>query len=273
MPELPEVETTTRGLSPHLTGQRVMDFQVRNARLRWPVAPDAAAQLTGRRIERLHRRSKLMLMDFSGNLTALAHLGMSGSWRICQPDVALKPHDHLVMTLESGAQARYHDPRRFGSFELCATDAVADHPRIATLGPEPLTDDFDAERLYRLSRGRRAPVKAFVMDNQVVVGVGNIYATEALFAAGIHPKRAAGQVSLKRYQALVVEIKAVLARAIASGGSTLRDFVNSDGQPGYFAQTLTAYGRAGEPCVRCETALKSMVIGQRTSVWCPSCQR
>ncbi|QGG79217.1 bifunctional DNA-formamidopyrimidine glycosylase/DNA-(apurinic or apyrimidinic site) lyase [Litorivicinus lipolyticus] len=273
MPELPEVETTTRGLAPHLTGQRVAEFQVRNPRLRWPVVADANAQLAGRVIERLHRRSKLMLIQMSGNLTALSHLGMSGSWRIADPSLTPKPHDHLLLSLENGVQARYHDPRRFGSFELCPTDQLDQHPRIRSLGPEPLTDAFDAARLYRLSRGRKAPVKAFVMDNQVVVGVGNIYATEALFAAGIHPKRAAGQVSQARYQRLVVEIKAVLARAIDSGGSTLRDFVNSDGQPGYFAQTLTTYGRAGRPCVGCATPLKSMVIGQRTSVWCPSCQR
>ena len=273
MPELPEVETTTRGLTPHLTGQRVSELVVREPRLRWPVAPDAASIVSGATITRLWRRSKLMIIELDNGYSALAHLGMSGSWRICQPTDELRKHDHLLLTLSDSVQARYHDPRRFGSFELCLTDQLYSHPRISQLGPEPLTPDFDADYLYERSRTRKAPIKAFIMDNQVVVGVGNIYATEALFAAGISPKRQAGKISKARYQSLVHEIKKVLARAIESGGSTLRDFVNSDGQPGYFAQTLTVYGRAGQSCVECEAVLKSAVIGQRTSVWCPDCQK
>lgn len=273
MPELPEVETTTRGMTPHLTGRLVDSLIVRDARLRWPVLDTTPTIMRGARITRLWRRSKLMVIELDNGYSALAHLGMSGSWRICEPDQALRTHDHLLLNLDNGVQARYHDPRRFGSFELCLTAELAAHPRMAGLGPEPLTDDFTAQRLFELSRQRKAPVKSFIMDNKVVVGVGNIYATEALFSAGISPKRQAGKVSLARYTALTHEIKKVLARAIESGGSTLRDFVNSDGQPGYFAQTLAVYGRGGLPCVECNTTLKSAVIGQRTSVWCPECQK
>lgn len=273
MPELPEVETTTRGLSPHLTGQTIESFEIRESRLRWPVDGELADSLVGARIKRLARRSKLMLVHLEDGRVLISHLGMSGSWRICDPNETLRKHDHLLLTLASGRQARYHDPRRFGSFEWCLAAALERHPRLANLGPEPLTEAFTAKQLFDLSRDRKGPVKAFIMDNQVVVGVGNIYATEALFAAGIAPNRAAGRISLARYQTLTDEIKAVLARAIEQGGSTLRDFVNSDGQPGYFAQTLQVYGRSGEDCVRCQAPLKTAVIGQRTSVWCPKCQR
>ena len=273
MPELPEVETTARGMSPHLVGQRIESFELREARLRWPVDGELVDSLVGVTVRSVTRRSKLMLIHLDNDQTLISHLGMSGSWRICDPNEALKKHDHLLLTLASGRQARYHDPRRFGSFECTATAKLNEHPRICGLGPEPLTDDFTAQRLFDLSRGRKGPVKAFIMDNAVVVGVGNIYATEALFTAGIAPNRAAGRISLTRYQALTSEIKAVLARAIEQGGSTLRDFTNSEGQPGYFAQTLQVYGRSGEQCVRCKSDLKTAVIGQRTSVWCPSCQR
>ena len=273
MPELPEVETTTRGLSPHLRGQQIESFEIRESRLRWPVDGELSESLIGDQVIELERRSKLMLIHLASGLSLISHLGMSGSWRICDPNETLKKHDHLLLTLASGRQARYHDPRRFGSFEACPRDQLAQHPRLKGLGPEPLTHAFDGHRLYELSRGRKGPVKPFIMDNAVVVGVGNIYATEALFTAGIAPNRPAGRISLMRYLTLADEIKAVLHRAIDQGGSTLRDFVNSEGQPGYFAQTLQVYGRSGESCVRCQGALKTATIGQRTSVWCPACQR
>ena len=273
MPELPEVETTTRGLSPHLTAQRIESFEIRESRLRWPVDGELSDLLVGVSIVSLARRSKLMLIHLDNQLSLISHLGMSGSWRICDPNETLRKHDHLLLTLSNGLQARYHDPRRFGSFEACPTDQLDVHPRLSGLGPEPLTPAFTADRLFELSRGRQTPIKAFIMDNAVVVGVGNIYATEALFAAGISPKRAAGRIAWDRYLVLVDEIKQVLQRAIEQGGSTLRDFVNSDGQPGYFAQTLQVYGRSGQECLRCERALKTATIGQRTTVWCPSCQR
>lgn len=273
MPELPEVETTTRGLSPHLTGQRIESFEIRESRLRWPVDGELSDSLVGVSIKRLSRRSKLMLIHLDNDQTLISHLGMSGSWRICDPNEELRKHDHLLLTLGSGQQARYHDPRRFGSFEASDTAKLDFHPRLAGLGPEPLTPQFTADRLFELSRGRQGAVKAFIMDNAVVVGVGNIYATEALFAAGISPKRAAGRISWPRYLVLVDEIKKVLERAIDQGGSTLRDFVNTDGQPGYFAQTLQVYGRSGKNCPKCEKPLKTAVIGQRTTVWCTGCQR
>lgn len=270
MPELPEVETTKRGLAPHLEGQVLTRLEIRDGRLRYPVEPSLVDHLAGARIERLARRSKVLLIHTDRGLIC-SHLGMSGSWRLAQPDEALRKHDHLVLHLSSGAQARYHDPRRFGWFDWSYSESDAKH--LQGLGPEPLTEAFTGRHLFNASRGRNIQVKPFIMTNSIVVGVGNIYATEALFAAGIHPGRAAGRVSLKRYEVLAAEIKTVLARAIEQGGSTLRDFVNSSGEPGYFAQQLSCYGRAGEPCVTCGKALSQKVLGQRASVFCTGCQR
>ena len=270
MPELPEVETTKRGLAPHLEQQTLERLEVRDARLRYPVEPSLPDHLAGAQIERLDRRSKVLLIHTDRGLIC-SHLGMSGSWRMAQPQEPLRKHDHLVLHLSSGLQARYHDPRRFGWFELSHSEADAKH--LQGLGPEPLTDAFTGKHLFDASRGRQLQIKPFIMTNSVVVGVGNIYATEALFTAGIHPGRASGKVSLKRYEVLADEIKKVLARAIEQGGSTLRDFVNSSGEPGYFAQQLSCYGRAGEPCVVCAKPLSQKVLGQRASVFCTACQR
>ncbi len=270
MPELPEVETTRRGLAPHAAGARVLAVAVREPRLRWPVAPSLPDALAGRRITHLDRRAKYLLFHTdAGRL--MVHLGMSGSLRVIPADTPPTRHDHIDVVLEGGMALRYNDPRRFGSFHwLPGEDS---HPLLARLGPEPLGDAFDGAYLYRLSRGRRAPVKAFIMDARVVVGVGNIYAAEALFLAGISPRRGAGRIGASRYDALAGRIRAVLTAAIAQGGTTLRDFVGGDGRPGYFARQLWVYGRGGEPCRRCGAPLRERRIGQRSSVYCVACQR
>lgn len=271
MPELPEVETTVRGVDPHVSGHTVTALEVRNPSLRWPVPADLASTLVGHKVLDVSRRAKYLLFRFShGHM--LVHLGMSGSLRMVEPSTPLKTHDHLIFSLSNGMQMRYHDPRRFGCVLWCDT-AVDEHELIAHLGPEPLSDDFDAAYLYRLSRGRKLASKLFIMDSKVVVGVGNIYANEALFAAAIDPNKPAGKLSKPACERIVAEIKKVLAAAIAQGGTTLRDFVNSDGQPGYFKQTLAVYGRGGEPCVACGQALKEIRLGQRSTVYCRRCQR
>jgi formamidopyrimidine-DNA glycosylase len=270
MPELPEVETTRRGLAPYCEGRLVGGVHVRDSRLRWPVRSDLPTLLQGRRIRRLTRRAKYLCFEFDHG-TLLVHLGMSGSLRVLPGPVPPETHDHVDLELDGGVLLRYNDPRRFGSFQWF--DAGTSPAPFAHLGPEPLAPSFDGRYLYRLARGRRLAVKPFIMDASVVVGVGNIYATEALFLAGIRPDRAAGRVGLQRYETLAVQIRDVLGRAIAQGGTTLRDFVGGDGRPGYFAQRLHAYGRAGAPCTRCATPLRSKVIGQRASVYCVACQR
>lgn len=270
MPELPEVETTRRGLHDHCVGTRVASAIVRDHRLRWPVRPDLREVLVGQTLRSLTRRAKYLLFEFNAG-TLVVHLGMSGSLRVlaepCEPEL----HDHIDVTFENGSTLRYNDPRRFGSFQWFDRGEVI--APLTKLGPEPLSPDFNGERLYRLSRGRRQAVKPFVMDAATVVGVGNIYAAESLFIAGIRPDRAAGRVSKARYEALSTAIKQVLTSAIEQGGTTLRDFVGGDGKPGYFAQELLVYGRSGEPCPTCGRALRSKVIGQRASVYCIACQR
>jgi formamidopyrimidine-DNA glycosylase len=270
VPELPEVEPTRRGLEPYCLNRCVSEVIVRDSRLRWPVPATLAEHLRGARIEALSRRAKYLLFHFPCG-TLLVHLGMSGSLRVLLEAEAAGKHDHIDLCLDTGARLRYNDPRRFGSFQWF--DNPGDIGPLAHLGPEPLSPDFDGERLYALSRGRRVPVKAFIMDARTVVGVGNIYATEALFLAGIRPGRAAGRVSRARFNALADSIKRVLTNAITQGGTTLRDFVGGDGQPGYFAQELLVYGRAGQPCQRCGTSLRTRVIGQRASAFCIACQR
>ena len=274
MPELPEVETTRAGLAPHLTGRRVLAATLRRADLRWPIAPEIQARLPGERIDAVRRRAKYLLIDTSAG-SALLHLGMSGSLRVVPADTPVGVHDHVDIALEPGPDGprvlRFNDPRRFGCLLWQAPGEV--HPLLRGLGPEPLSEAFDGDALFRASRGRSAPVKTFLMDQRTVVGVGNIYAAEALFAAGIAPTRAAGRISLERYRVLAREVKRILAYAIARGGTTLRDFISPDGAPGYFEQELSAYGRGGEPCLRCARPLKQATIGQRASVWCAYCQR
>jgi formamidopyrimidine-DNA glycosylase len=271
MPELPEVETTRRGIEPHLRGQRIARVIVREPRLRWPIPADLAALLVDREIGSVQRRGKYLLIPFEhGQL--IMHLGMSGSLRIVTTGAPIKKHDHVDLELSSGQALRYTDPRRFGAmlWQPLADDL---HPLLAELGPEPLTDEFDGAHLFQRSRGRAAAVKTFLMDSHIVVGVGNIYANEALFGAGIRPDRAAGRISLARYQQLAQEVKVVLARSITQGGTTLRDFVGGDGNPGYFRQQLQVYGRGGEGCRVCGTALNEVRLGQRTTVFCRRCQR
>lgn len=270
MPELPEVETTRRGIEPHVVGQRVRRVIVRDARLRWPVPEDLDVRLSGQRIEAVERRAKYLLIRAESG-TLIGHLGMSGSLRLVPADQPPAKHEHVDIELESGLSLRYTDPRRFGAL-LWSQDPHA-HVLLSKLGPEPLTDAFDGGRLFELSCGRSMAVKPFIMDNAVVVGVGNIYAAEALFAAGIDPRRAAGSISRARYDRLAEEIKKVLARSIESGGTTLRDFIGGDGAPGYFKQELFVYGRKGEFCKLCGTGLKEIRLGQRASVYCGKCQR
>ncbi len=269
MPELPEVETTRRGVAPHITGRRIRGAVVRQPQLRWPV-PQLDPLLRGRKVLAVERRAKYILLRFAHG-TLMIHLGMSGSLRLVPAAAMPRPHDHVEL-LFNGRCLRLHDPRRFGAV-LWTEDDPLDHPRLRDLGPEPLSDAFDGSRLYRVARGRKRAIKTLLMDGRTVVGVGNIYASEALLRAGIHPLRASGSISLSRLEQLAVEVKQVLTDAIERGGTTLRDFLDESGQPGYFAQELMVYGRAGQPCKRCGTTLKTRQIGQRASAYCPSCQR
>jgi formamidopyrimidine-DNA glycosylase len=270
MPELPEVETTRRGIAPHLVGRRIDKVLLRRPDLRWPIPAAIGEQLPGRTIDAVTRRAKYLLLQTDAG-SALLHLGMSGMLRVLDPATPVGKHDHYDLELDSGRVLRFTDPRRFGCLLWQGPGEV--HPLLGGLGPEPLSEAFDGDLLWHLSRGRRGAVKSFVMDQAVVVGVGNIYASEALFEAGIHPRRAAGAVSRARYAALAAAIKRILAHAIGRGGTTLRDFLNPDGAPGYFAQELSAYGRSGEPCRRCGTPIRQLLLGQRSTFYCPRCQR
>jgi len=282
MPELPEVETVRRGLEPMLRGARIGAVIVREPRLRWPVAADLPARLAAQQVEAIERRSKYLLFRLrlgDARSTLLAHLGMTGSFVVHRgaPSPALRLHDHVDIELADAAGAspltlRYNDPRRFGSLHHFAGDD-AQQPLLQHLGPEPLTTALTGRYLYEQTRRRPGPIKQALMDNTLVVGVGNIYANESLFRAGIHPNRAANRVSLARYERLVAEIKAVLAEAITAGGSTLRDFVNAAGEPGYFQLDYFVYGRDGQPCRVCGTPLRLMRHGGRATVFCPVCQK
>lgn len=275
MPELPEVETTRRGLQPHVEGHRVASVLLRRPDLRWPIPREIESLLPGQRISAVRRRAKYLLLDTDAG-SALLHLGMSGNLRVLPADTPVRAHDHVDIALAASASTparvlRFNDPRRFGCLLWQAAGDV--HPLLARLGPEPLSDAFDGDYLFALSRQRKAPVKTFLMDQSVVVGVGNIYAAEALFVAAISPLRAAGKVSRERYVALAEAVKLILQHAIDRGGTTLRDFISPDGAPGYFEQELLAYGRGGQPCPRCGHALRQASIGQRATVWCGRCQR
>ncbi|KRG68302.1 bifunctional DNA-formamidopyrimidine glycosylase/DNA-(apurinic or apyrimidinic site) lyase [Pseudoxanthomonas dokdonensis] len=270
MPELPEVETTRRGLAPHVQGRRIEQVTLRRANLRWPIPAEISEQLPGQRIKQVRRRAKYLLLDVDDG-SALLHLGMSGSLRVLPGDTPLRAHDHVDIALDDGRVLRFNDPRRFGS--LLWQPAGQVHELLQALGPEPLSEDFSGDYLFERSRGRKAPVKTFLMDQAVVVGVGNIYAAESLFQAGISPLRAAGAVSRERYRRLAAEVKVILEQAIQRGGTTLRDFISPDGAPGYFEQELSVYGRDGLPCLHCGRPLRHASVGQRATVWCGSCQR
>ncbi|MFL2547530.1 MAG: bifunctional DNA-formamidopyrimidine glycosylase/DNA-(apurinic or apyrimidinic site) lyase [Candidatus Rariloculaceae bacterium] len=270
MPELPEVETTRRGIEPLIVGQTIVDVDVRQPRLRWPVDRSLAAQVRKRQVCSVSRRGKYLLVTTDVG-TVLIHLGMSGNLRFLEKPKTPSQHDHVDFVFASGAKLRFNDPRRFGSVHF--TTSPFDHWLLRDLGPEPLGDTFSADYLWSLSRQRRVAVKQFLMNGRIVVGVGNIYASEALFRAGIHPKRAAGRIAQHRFGLLVDSVQDVLSEAIEAGGTTLRDFANEDGQPGYFQQELAVYGRAGDPCPVCSTEIKHCVQGQRATYYCPECQR
>ncbi|MBI5041204.1 MAG: bifunctional DNA-formamidopyrimidine glycosylase/DNA-(apurinic or apyrimidinic site) lyase [Gammaproteobacteria bacterium] len=271
MPELPEVETTRRGIEPHLLGHRVTGLVIRQRRLRWPIPRALDHTLPGQIIRGVRRRAKYLLLDTDVG-TAILHLGMSGSLRLVPRDTPVGKHDHVDIQLDSGLSLRLTDPRRFGAL-LWTTEPAEQHELLAELGPEPLSDAFDGAHLCNAAHGRKLAVKQFIMDSHIVVGVGNIYASEALFMAGIHPTRQAGRIACARYDALAKCIKQVLAASIKMGGTTLRDFVGGDGQPGYFKQTLRVYDRLGEPCHTCGAPIRGKRIGQRSSFYCVNCQR
>jgi formamidopyrimidine-DNA glycosylase len=269
MPELPEVETSRRGIEPWVVDQTIAGVQIRDRRLRWPISRDIDDRLPGQTVTSVERRAKYLLINTTGG-TAILHLGMSGSVFIVDRDTPAGIHDHVDIELQSGYALRLRDPRRFGSLHW--SDDVANHWLLKNLGPEPLGDDFDGRNLWHASRGRRVAVKQFIMNANIVVGVGNIYASESLFRAGIHPKRAAGRISLLRYERLAVAIREVLQESIRAGGTTLRDFYGGDGEAGYFAQELQVYDRKDEPCLRCDRPVTAIVQGQRATYYCNRCQ-
>lgn len=271
MPELPEVETTRRGIEPHLLNQRLLGAIVRQRQLRWPVPARLNSLLKDKIIRRVDRRGKYIVIQVE-NGALLLHLGMSGSLRILPSDTPAEKHDHVDLLLESGQCLRLRDPRRFGSIHWTKDDPEQ-HKLLRDLGPEPLGDSFTGEYLFARSRKRKLAIKLFIMDSKIVVGVGNIYASEALFRAGIRPTRAAGRVTKKEYEKLTRAIKEILHAAILAGGTTLQDFTNSEGKPGYFKQKLHVYGRKGESCTKCGTPIKQTVMGQRSTYYCPDCQK
>ncbi|MBQ0719614.1 MAG: bifunctional DNA-formamidopyrimidine glycosylase/DNA-(apurinic or apyrimidinic site) lyase [Gammaproteobacteria bacterium] len=270
MPELPEVETTLRGIRPHLLKQRVSKVVVRQSSLRWPIPSELPDLLVEKTVEEVSRRGKYLLLKFPHG-QVMIHLGMSGSLSLAEKGAAAGKHDHVDIVLRSGQILRYNDPRRFGCI-LWVEGEPLEHPLLANLGPEPLGPLFDDKHLYQRSRRKTLAVKSYLMDSKIVVGVGNIYANEALFRSGIHPLRKANRISQSRYARLSGVVRCVLAEAIEQGGTTLRDFVGGDGKPGYFKQKLQVYGRGGQACLVCETRLKEVRLGQRSTVYCPQCQ-
>jgi formamidopyrimidine-DNA glycosylase len=271
VPELPEVETTRRGIRSALRGRRITAMVLRDPRLRWPVDPGLVGVLPGQRVIDVRRRAKYLLIELEQG-TLIAHLGMSGSLRVLKTDAPRLTHDHYDLVLEDGRCLRFNDPRRFGCL-LWVTGDPAEHRLLAALGPEPLEAGFDAAYLFGRARGRKIAIKPFLMDQRVVVGVGNIYASEALFRAGIGPRRAAGRVTRVQFEKLVEAVRAVLGEAIRQGGTTLRDYVSAEGTPGYFRQKLFVYERGGEACRRCGTPVRQIVQGQRSTYFCPQCQK
>ena len=270
MPELPEVETTLRGIAPHTINRKVSRVLVRQPRLRWPIPEELPGLIEGEKLRKISRRGKYLLFEFATG-QALIHLGMSGSLRMVPADTPPNPHDHFDWIFGDTA-LRYHDPRRFGCL-LWVDGKPSEHKLLAKLGPEPLTDEFNADYLFQRSRKRTQAVKQFIMDSHIVVGVGNIYANESLFMSRIKPIRKAGTLTRKNCEDLVRDIKFVLTRSIEQGGTTLRDFVGGDGKPGYFKQQLLVYGRGGEPCTECGKGLKEVRMTDRTTVYCVDCQK
>lgn len=273
MPELPEVETTRRGVEPHLIGRVVAEIELRERRMRWPVQDDVLT-ITGEKITTVRRRAKYLLIG-SESGTLILHLGMSGSLRICPHDADIRKHDHFLLRLANNQSLRLHDPRRFGAvlWHSHSNGELAQNTLFNHLGPEPLDEEFSDDYFFKSCAQRNTVIKQHIMNNRIVVGVGNIYACEALFRSGIHPKRKAGKVSKTRLHNLHGEIRTVLTEAIEQGGTTLRDFVNESGQPGYFKQQLHVYGREGLPCTTCGSGIKRIVIGNRSTFYCSQCQR
>ena len=271
MPELPEVETIRRGLAPILAGRRITQVTVRHRGLRWPVSQALEQQIEGRTVRSVNRRGKYLLLGCDAG-TLIVHLGMSGSLCVVAGSIPPGRHDHLDAVLNDGRVLRFNDPRRFGSLHWVEGDPLA-HPLLAPLGPEPLEPGFDGEWLFRTAHGRKAAIKHVLMDSHLLAGIGNIYANEALFQAGIHPGRSAGRLSLARYRLLAQALTDVLQRALDAGGSTLRNFVDATGAPGYFQQQYGVYGRNGKPCRNCGAAIRAVRQGQRSTFYCPRCQR
>jgi len=270
MPELPEVETTRRGIYPHICQQKVTNVKINRSDLRWPVPEDMPQLILDSVLQDVERRGKYLLLKFESG-TALIHLGMSGSIRILEQQAPARKHDHFEIHFANDRILRFNDPRRFGAF-LWAGREPCQHKLLVSLGVEPLDESFNAEYIFQVSRKRKIAVKQFIMDAKVVVGVGNIYANEALFLAGIHPQRSANRISYRRYQLLVSTIKEVLEKAIEQGGTTLKDYIGADGNPGYFEQCLNVYGRGGQHCLQCNDLLSEIRQSGRTTVYCKNCQ-
>lgn len=271
MPELPEVETTRRGIEPHTVGRYVVALTVYEPRLRWPVQEGLPAMVVGQRVMHAKRRAKYLLLELESG-TLLLHLGMSGSLRVLPEDTPLLKHDHFDLVLDSGSTLRFNDPRRFGSLHYTTSDPN-EHPLLVGLAPEPLDAAFNAEYLWQTTRGRRVAIKQFLMNSKLVVGVGNIYASEALFRAKVRPRRQASSLSRVEVARLAKAVRTVLAMAIRVGGTTLRDYVGADGLPGYFRQKLFVYERASQPCRKCGTLVRQLTQGQRSTYYCPTCQK
>lgn len=269
MPELPEVETALRGVQPYVQGAIIQEVIARTPKLRWPIA-DELKTLKSQQVRRLYRRAKYLIIETEAGFI-VGHLGMSGSLRVVQQGAPIDKHDHLDIVMANGYILRYNDPRKFGAWLW--TPSLEDFHLFSKLGPEPLSDEFNGEYLFKKSRGRKIPLKRFLMDNAVVVGVGNIYANEVLFYCGLHPEKIAANLTRQQCMRLVDMVKKELTRAIEQGGTTLKDFLQPDGRPGYFAQELQVYGKEGAPCPKCAGIIESKVIGQRNSFFCPHCQK
>ncbi len=271
MPELPEVETTVKGIKPWLENKIIKKIKIHNPSLRWKIPEHLPIRYENCTICSVHRRAKYILLHLDTGSTIILHLGMSGSLTIINKETPLAKHDHFEIIMHDGVHLRLNDPRRFG----CVLDSenYNTHKLIKNLGPEPLDKNFSGKYLKTKSQNRTKAIKNFIMDGNIVVGVGNIYASEALFLAKIHPQIPAGKISLKRYERLVNSIQLVLSKAISAGGTTLKDFVNADGKPGYFTQQLNVYGRKGQECTSCKTLISHVIIGQRSTFYCKSCQK